>query len=70
MDIYFAFILGIMAGLIIARITRPPMFGTLRIDHSNPKKDVYQFVFDDFDDLSKYKKITLKVDHKADLSHD
>ena len=44
--------------------------GTLRIDHSNPEKDVYRFDIGDFDSLSKKKKIILNVDNNADLSQD
>ena len=44
-------------------------YGTLRIDHSNPEKDVYRFDVDDIDKLSKKKRIVLKVDNNADLSH-
>ena len=43
-------------------------YGTLRIDHSNPEKDVYRFDVDDIDKLSKKKRIVLKVDNNADLS--
>ena len=42
--------------------------GVLQIDHSNPEKDVYRFVIDKIDDLSKKKYIVLKVDNNADLS--
>ena len=42
--------------------------GVLQIDHSNPEKDVYRFVIDNIDDLSKKKYIVLKVDNNADLS--
>lgn len=44
--------------------------GTLRIDHSDPEKDVYRLEISNLDlnDLSKKKKITLKVDNNADLS--
>ena len=44
--------------------------GTLKIDHSNPDKDVYRFEIDKIDNLHKKKRIILKVDNKADLSHD
>lgn len=43
--------------------------GTLKIDHSNPEKDVYRFDVDDLDSLAKKKRIVLKVDNNADLSH-
>lgn len=42
--------------------------GTLRIDHSNPEKDVYRFEIDNLDGLSKKKHVVLKVDNNADLS--
>lgn len=42
--------------------------GTLRIDHTNPEKDVYRIEIDDFDKLSKKKRVILKVDNHADLS--
>lgn len=42
--------------------------GTLKIDHSNPEKDIYRIEIDDLDSLNKKKRIVLKVDHNADLS--
>ena len=42
--------------------------GILRIDHSNPEKDVYRFDIDDIDSLSNKKRIVLKIDNNADLS--
>ena len=42
--------------------------GTLRIDHSDPEKDIYRFEIDDLDNLSKYKSIILKIRHETDLS--
>ena len=44
--------------------------GTLRIDHSNPEKDVYRIDIYDLDELSKKKEIVLKVDNNAHLSQD
>ena len=44
--------------------------GTLRIDHSNPEKDVYRIDIYDLDGLSKKKEIVLKVDNNAHLSQD
>ncbi len=63
---------GLLAGsvlcnvLCIAYINRT--YGTLRIDHSNPEKDVYRFDIDDLDSLAKKKRIILLVDNNADLS--
>ena len=42
--------------------------GTLRIDRSNPEKDVYRFDVDDLNKLPKKKFILLAVDKNADLS--
>lgn len=42
--------------------------GVLRIDHSNPEKDIYRFEIDDLDKLNKKSHIELKIDHDADLS--
>ena len=42
--------------------------GVIRIDKSNPEKDVYRIDIEDIDKLSKKKRILLKVDRHADLS--
>lgn len=42
--------------------------GTLRIDQSNPEKNIYRIELDKLDIVSKKKHIYLKVDPKADLS--
>ncbi len=66
-----SFILGIVFGIVIVCIwflTR--VVGKLKIDHSNPEKDLYRFEIDDLDKLSKRKMVILKIDHRADLSHD
>ena len=42
--------------------------GTLRIDRTNPEKDLYRFDIDNHDSLTKKKRIILKVYNKADLS--
>lgn len=42
--------------------------GTLKIDHSNPEKDLYRFDIANLDALSKKRIIVLKVDNNADLS--
>lgn len=43
-------------------------YGTLRIDRSNPEKDIYRFEVDDLDVLSRKKRVILKVDSNAYLS--
>ena len=59
------FIFGVVIGVLLDRIRTA---GTLRIDHSNPDKDVYRFEINDLDSLNKKKHIVLTIDHHADLS--
>lgn len=68
---YVFFILGTIVGsLVVTSVcTWRTAAGTLKIDHSNPEKDQYLFVINgELDQLSKKKKIVLKVDNNADLS--
>ena len=44
--------------------------GTLRIDHSNPEKDIYRLEINNLDQLNKKYYIELKIDHNADLSQE
>lgn len=41
--------------------------GVLKVDHSNPEKDVYRFEIDHIESLNKKKRVVLKVDHHAVL---
>ena len=66
---WIAYLIGLLAGVIVTLLVQR-MFtkrGYLRIDHSNPEKDVYRFEVDDLVDTS-VRRFVLKVDHKADLS--
>ena len=64
------FVGGMMVGIIVAVIIHSlrTTVGTLRIDRTNPEKDVYRFDVDNLDKLSKQKRIILKVDNKAIIS--
>ena len=42
--------------------------GTLRIDHSDPNKDMYRIELDDLDVLTRKKLVILDIDHHANLS--
>lgn len=42
--------------------------GTLRVDRSNPQKDVYRLEIDDLEAISRRSRIIIKIDNKADLS--
>lgn len=68
------FIFGLLMGLTLGGVgmsfwhdVKKP-YGTLRIDHSNPSRDIYRFEIEDFGDLRKRKRIILDVDNDADLS--
>ena len=64
-------LIGLLVGSIVSNIIffiRYRTVGTLRIDHSDPEKDVYRIEIDDLDGLSKKKHVILKVDNNADLS--
>lgn len=65
----------VVSSAVVSIITEIIMYasaanGTLRIDHSDPEKDVYRIDIDDLDKLSKKKRIILKVDNDADLSQE
>lgn len=62
------YILGVATSVIINLIFFKRTYGTLRIDRSNPEKDLYLIEIDDLEQLTKRKRITLKVDNHADLS--
>ena len=61
-------VIAFVSGLIFGRICPRKSIGVLRIDHSNPEKDIYRFELDSLDNLSRKKKIVLRVDNHADLS--
>lgn len=60
------FVLAMLINIVERLILKP--HGTLRIDHSNPEKDIYRFEINNLDSLDKKKRIVLKIDHHADLS--
>lgn len=67
---YYLFILGVVVGAVIGQIAFRICSGkgVLRIDHSNPDKDVYRFEINKLDDLTNKKRIILIIDHNANLS--
>lgn len=66
--IFASCFLSSIATLIITYLTSAR--GTLRIDHSNPEKDVYRIEINDLDALSRKKKVILDVDNSAILSQE
>ena len=64
-------IAGIAIGMFVSYmlLIGKTAYGTLRIDHTDPEKDLYRIDIDgNFDNISKEKRIVLKVDNDANLS--
>lgn len=62
---------GVLVGIVGSYIFQvvQTAYGTLRIDHTDPEKDLYRIDIDgNFDNIAKEKRIILKVDNDADLS--
>ena len=62
------FVVGLLMDVIVRLLERPA--GVLKIDRSDPEKDVYRFEVDDLDSLHKKKRIVLKIDNGAAISHE
>lgn len=63
-------VIGAIVGTVVTYFSysRGVEVGVLKIDRSNPEKDVYRFVVNDIDKMAMKKRIVLKVDANADLS--
>ena len=72
LDHILVYLIGILCGAIITLWWRQhkSTSGTLRIDHSNPEKDVYRFEIDTIEDLDQMSEIILSIDHNANLSQE
>lgn len=69
------FCIGMLVGIVVTLIIGFSKLlttarGTLKIDRSNPEKDLYLFEIDDLDELSKKKRILLNIDRNANLSQE
>ena len=66
------FLGGAAIGIIISTLLNflKTSYGVLKIDISDNEKEMYRICLDDLDDLKKKKRIMLKVDSNADLSHE
>ena len=67
------FLFGMFTGFFIASLISFICFcfmarGTLKIDHSDPEKDLYRFEIGELDGLSKKMRVILIIEHDADLS--
>ena len=67
---YLWFVIGIICGSIVTNVifAIKSASGVLRVDRTNPEKDLYRFEINDLDAISKKKLITLRIDNHADLS--
>lgn len=70
MEFVLWLIIALLVGMILGVIaTYLSVYdGVIRIDRSNPEKDIYRIDIEDIDKLSNQKWIFLKVDSNADLS--
>ena len=67
---YLLFLMGMGIGIALTSLLyiTSATFGTLKIDRSDPGKDIYKLEVEDLDELSEKKRIMLKIDNHADLS--
>ena len=71
MDYLIIFASCFVSSIVTLIITyRTSARGTLRIDHSNPEKDVYRIEINNLEDLSRKKRVILDVDNRAILSQE
>ena len=64
------FTIGVLVGAILNSLWQHLIMGhgTLRIDRSDPEKDVYRLEIDNLDQIDRKNHLYVKVDHHADLS--
>ena len=70
MNSYLIFSLGIIIGVIMTRLILQVSSAkaVLRIDHSNPEKDIYRLDLDNVCSANK-KILLLKIDHRANFTN-
>ena len=70
MNSYLIFSLGIIIGSIMTRLILQVSSAkaVLRIDHSNPEKDIYRLDLDNVCNMNK-KTLLLKIDHHANFTN-
>lgn len=61
MDILLGIWIGAIVSAIVLSLRYVKTHGTLKIDNSNPEKDIYRIEIDDLDKLSSKKRIVLNV---------
>lgn len=71
MEIILTYIIGVIIGSILTSIVfrfRFPYYGTLKIDKSNPEKDIYRLEIKELDNIDKRRHIILDINTSIDLS--
>ena len=71
-ELFICWVTGIIVGMLLLAVIVGAMsaIGTLRIDMSNPEKDIYRLDVHDLDKIAKKKYIILQVDKNANLSQE
>ena len=71
MDYLILFACSFVSSIVTLIITyRTSGRGALRIDHSNPERDLYRIEINNLEDLSRKKRVILDVDNSAILSQE
>lgn len=71
MDFIWGMVIAFVASVITSVIYHHRTAeGTLKIDRTNPEKDIYRLDIDDLDNLATKKRIVLNIDPNADLSQE
>ena len=68
MQYFLGAIIGVIVSWLFSKIRG--VSGALKIDHSNPEKDIYRIELNNLDVLSKKHRVVLKVDNNAKLTQD
>lgn len=70
LEIFVAILIGCVLGVVGTLLLNyvNSAHGVLRIDHSDPNKDLYRFEIDDLSKLNDKTYVELTIDHHADLS--
>lgn len=71
-ELFICWVTGIIVGMLLLAVIVGAMsaIGTLRIDMSNPEKDIYRLDVHDLDKIANKKYIILQVDKNANLSQE
>ena len=67
----YIFMLGVLIGIGVSKLLRGvKSVGVLRIDRTNPEKDLYTIEIENLECLNDVSEVLLKVDNNANLSND